>query len=332
MPVNDTYNGNAGVLSMFEGIGNAISDVGKIGLMDHLETRRAEKELALKKMLKGDDYGHDIKMEGIKSKNAMALQDKKIAGDIDIAKASAGSKFDPDKYPYIKEGTPLTASAVLDAYKAEKGIASDSYVIPKDGIEDYENWKKRNGYILRNKPAPKPKQPVTEDAYRAGFPALYEKQTGEKPSPELIDEYVKRQRDAGLIVDAPGNVPRETNESATAGVLDETEAVVGESNNPELSSAIDAAKSRPSVGSAALKNKLEQFKSEVMVQSASGATAGRKKSEKMREAAMKVDAAIKKGNIKQVSKDNIAIALNNAAWVDGLTDDQVQQIIQYMSE
>ena len=49
-------------------------------------------------------------------------------------------------------------------------------------------------------------------------------------------------------------------------------------------------------------------------------------------AVKQVQSALKKGNIKMVSKDNLRMALNNASFINGLNSDQVKTLREYLDQ
>ena len=303
---------NYGVLSAFEGLGKATSEVGKIGLIDTLEQRRSKTESDLEAKLKGED--RTFEMEKMKKKHGydVALEKEKAKG-----KVAKGAK-DSDKYELkAGDGTPLKYDDVRKAWSNQVGADLESF--DPNAAQTFEDYLGDRNISYRLAPPPKAPSPLAESVYRERY-----KQHRPDASEDEVNAAVERQRTNKMIVDDP---------SGTSGMV-LAEPGVMDAHAAEVDPMAGNGQFGGGQPQGDLKAKIEGYRDKNAKKDirTAGFEQTKKDIARVNKAAKKVDAAIKKGNIKQVSKVNIAIALNDAALVGRLTDYQMQQIIQFMSE
>jgi len=237
-------------------------------------------------------------------------------------------------------------------YKAEFGI-TDMFQIDEKGLPSIDEWADEDGWALVGvKPQPAP-GPLDEATYRQRVKESWKAQYGEDIEDTALDEMVNRNRAAGKIsgtVTAPAAEPGVMSAVAAdaepgtgefaggapqgqPGALAEAEEVASpDTGYARMGQAMEAERvasaQRDTIQDRLLKHRAKAAKSARQV----GRKAAKKDADKAQKAATKVEAALKKGNIRQVSKDNLKIALNNQSFVDGLTEEELRTLLDYLEQ
>ena len=365
-----SFDPKLGILSSFEGIGSAMSDIGKMGLVDHMETRRSKMEQDLRRQLQGERQEFEVEQAGVESeqrieaatvesKRKVAAAEKEHGYDVALerekAKTVRGKKEDPNKYGILTStGTPMTNADLNKEWLGSIGAESDSFAF-SEKTETKLEYMKRMGYRYRTDPVPQPIEPVKLDeaAYRKRM-----KETYKDIDDSALDEMVKKNRAAGKItgavtpmpvaepeagvfdaMDADATPTAETGEFAGGapqgqpGALAEVEETVApDTSYAQMGQAMEservASAQRNTIQNRLLKHRAKIAKSARQV----GRKASKKEAEKIQNATTQVVAALKKGNINQVSKDNLKLALNDAAFVNNLSEADLQILIDYLEQ
>lgn len=394
MPDDVGFRPNLGVLSAFQGVGNAISDAGKMGLMDAMETRRSKMEHELRMMAKGEDQAfaadqadikseRDIEAATVKSDREVTAATVKHDRDMELQKLKNKGKSSTSNAEntgvYQKAGVSISASDMTDRYEAYFGLNSDAFVMPEGGIPTQDEWAKKEGWTLIGTVPPEPVV-LAPDEYKTRYFAAFPDATEEEYQQDLERDTkagkVKPQSAApttpevapdGGIMDAyAADAPTQLSDAefaalkkrADAGDRDASIALYdaqqgyntgsGKPNAADIAfagqdaqpGALDAVKEeaepkkpyqpwKENRRKTALENKrkeLLKYKSKAPDKNRRG------KSPTVDKAAKQVVAALKKGNIKMVSKDKLKLALNNQMFVDGLTEEQIQTIKDYLGQ
>ncbi len=128
-----------GIVSGFVGgAGDAMEFAGKTYLTQQVSKEKDEANALRKSNLAGEE--REFKSEENQKDRDSA---ERVAGT--KAKGAAGK--DGLKYSFTMNGRPVKYSDVLDTYKSEKGIESDSFTLPKN-MEDFNSWLNRNNYKM----------------------------------------------------------------------------------------------------------------------------------------------------------------------------------------
>lgn len=353
---NPTYSPNLGVLSGVQGMAEGFSEVGKMGLMDAMETRRSKMEHELRLQLKGEDQDFSTGQADIEDERKVEAATVKHGRDIELegAKAAAKSKTgkDSDKFELTTaDGTPLKYDDVRKAWSNQVG--ADLETFDPNAAMTFENYLDERGIRYRNAPAPKPIKPVTLD--ESTYRERYKQQRPDAPQEE-IDAAVQKNRDAGKItgdVSSPAMEPGIMDAMAAdvdqtagngqfaggapqgkPGVLAEIEEDVAPNTDyAKMGQAMEAERVS-SAQRGTIQDKLLKHRSKAAKPSARqvGRKAAKKDADKVQKAATMVEAALKKGNINQISKDRLKFALNNQSFVDGLSEEEMQTLVDYLEQ
>lgn len=353
-------NSNQGVLSMFEGIGQGISQVGQIGLMDALETRRSQMENNLRMKLKSKDREFTTSEREAGQEFEAGQMEKKYELEGELAQQKAAAKATSDKAKdgqmLTPGGQPVKMDEVRKLYADANGLNSE--MIDWDKVEpDFNKWAKSNGFTwVGAKPMPPMDESIARERLRMQYPDATEDQIN-----RTIQNEIKAGRiSAGAATPAATPATPAATPGAEQGIMDAFAADAGEpasgefaggapgglaiSNPPGVETAIpeptitsggQATAGMP--GMAEQEQRRQTLQTQLMkyrMAQPSGGSRGlaKKRSEKVQKAAKQVVAALKKGNINQVSKENVRIALNNQPFVGNLTEEQLQTLIGYLGQ
>lgn len=339
-----SYDPNLGVLSAFEGVGNAISDVGKMGLVDAMETRRSKMENELRMQLKGADQEFSVEQADTEDARKVKAATTKHGRDVELqglknegiaGKASASNKEMANKEMLSPDGsTAVSADFVRKLYADANGLNQD--MINWEQVEpDFNIWMKGQGYTWRNAGPVTPPPPKSEEDFKSYYFNAFPDATDEEYQQDL-----QRDRSKGLI--APAAAPS----AAAPGVMD---AVAGDADAAQQGYSGKFGGEQPGVlsdvqetaeptkkpiqpwkenrGKKKLDNErksLQKYKSEAPTGNRRGRTPAVDKAVKQ------VTTALKKENIKMVSKENLKLALNKKSFIDSLTAEQIKEIRNYL--